>query len=223
MRLRFRHVAVAAVLALGGGTLGAQEAPPAFIPSFPRFEASILAGYRFEGNLTFFENSGPYRQVEFENTPTFGVTLGYNSNPVLEFELQYSYANPPVTALALVPGDPNRAFGVGVHDIQLASFFNFGSPSDSLRVFLGLGGGVTILNSSEGVVDTVLPSISVSLGAKMYLSEHVGLRAEFHYVPAYLYTTGDGVELCFDEGGCWNTGNRYLQQFDIRAGATFRF
>jgi hypothetical protein len=224
MACRLLQFAVVAVLALEGRVLEAQqERTPPTAPSFPRFEASIMAGYRFEGDMTFFENSGPYRQVEFDNAPTFGLTLGYNSGPALEWELQYSYANPSVTAFALDPARPDRNFSVGVHDIQLVPQINFGAPTDRLRVFIGIGAGVTILDSREAVVDTVLPSFSVSLGVKTYLSDHVGLRFEFHYVPAFLYTTGDGVELCFDQGGCWNTGNRYLQQVDFRAGATFRF
>ena len=157
-----------------------------------------------------------------DNAPTFGFTLGYYITPLFELEAQYSYANPAATALGRVSGSLNRLFHIGVQDIQLVPIINFGLPTERVRAFFGLGVGSTILNATENFGASTLASFSVSLGVKAFLSDHAGLRAEFHYVPAYLFTTGDGVELCFDYS-CWNTGDRYLQQVDFRAGATFRF
>ncbi len=226
VRRILRAVAALAALALGGRNAVAQDAPPAPItPPNPRFEASVMAGYRFESGLSS-EAGSPFSEIDFGNSPTYGFTLGYNLNPLLELEAQYSFSGPTATAVTRAPGDPNRTFGVGVNDAQIGWIANVGSPGARLRPYFGLAVGVTILHSDTGAVDSVLPSFSVSAGLKWYLSEHAGVRVEFHYIPAYLYTT-DGFEFCVDSPytgtTCWNTGDRYLQQMDVRAGATFRF
>jgi len=191
------------------------------VKPYTRFEFAILGGYRFESSLTF---GGPsrYSSVDIDNAPTFGLIFGYYINPILEVEFAYSYADPGALAIATDPRDPNRAFDIGIHDIQVGWVLNFRSPRDRVWAYFGFGLGVTILNAREGIADSTQPSFSVSLGVKAYLSDKVGLRAEVRYIPAYLYTTGSGVDLCFDNS-CWNTGDRYLQQLDLRAGATFRF
>ncbi len=215
---------VVVVLALARGrSAQAQEteASARVVKPFPRFEFAILAGYRFESSLTF---NGPsrYSSVDIENAPTYGFTFGYHISPTLEVDLEYSYADPGAIAIARDPRDPNRSFDIGIHDIQLGWVLNFWTPEARVWPYFGFALGATILNAKEGIADSAQPSLSVSLGVKAYLSEHVGLRAEVRYIPAYLYTTGNGVDLCF-EYACFNTGDRYLQQLDLRAGATFRF
>ena len=79
------------------------------------------------------------------------------------------------------------------------------------------------INTGEGFGNTAHFSLAVALGLKYYFNEHLGLRAEVHYIPVYLYSSGESdVWLCIDDF-CWDTGSRFLQQFDLRAGATFRF
>lgn len=92
-----------------------------------------------------------------------------------------------------------------------------------MHPYFGVGVGFTLLNGSPTLDNTVQPAFSVLLGVKTYFGKTFGGRAEFRYAPAFLYTTGNGTELCFYGGGCWNTGDRYLRQIDFRGGATFRF
>jgi hypothetical protein len=120
------------------------------------------------------------------------------------------------------PGAPSPSFDLGVHQFQFIPQLNFAPPRAKTRVYFGVGVGFTLLNGEPTIQDTIQPSFSVSLGVKHYLSRSVGLRLEFRYAPAFLYTTGNGTELCFGDS-CWNTGDRYLQQVDFRGGATFRF
>lgn len=223
---RLRRIAGCALilLALAGGSGEAQNPPPA--APYPRFEISVMGGYRFESSFTFQDDGAPYDRVEIDDAPTWGATLGWNYGQYSELEIQYSHASPKATAIARSPGDPDRTFDIGINDIQLCWIGNFWSPQRRLRPYFGLGLGATILDSTESIVSGTMVSISVSAGVKFHFSGHVGLRAEVHYIPAYLYTTGTGTQWCFPLGAsfsCWNTGDRYLQQLDLRAGATFRF
>jgi len=220
-----RVAAAVAVIVLVSGTGEAQSPPQPPAGDFPRFEIAVLGGYRFESTLTFQNAASPYDRVEIDDAPTWGITLGWNHGPSSELEIQYSYARPKATAIAKGSGAPTGTFDIGINDIQLAWVGNLYRPQDTVRPYFGLGLGATLLDTNQSLGSDTKVSLSISAGVKVYLGGHVGLRAEVHYVPAYLYTTKDGVVWCFygAGGSCWNTGDRYLQQLDLRAGATFRF
>jgi len=208
---------------LAGGTARAQipPEPPSPIP-FPRFEIALLAGYQLNSSLTWNEVT-PYTSVGIDNSPTWGVTGGYEFGPSLEGEIQYSYTKPKATAFARNPEIPSPTFEIGIHQFQFVGVTNFAPPGASVRPYFGLGVGFTVLNGSPTLENAVQPAFSVLLGVKAYFGKTFGLRLEFRYAPAFLYTTGDGTEFCFDVNNCWNTGDRYLHQIDFRGGATFRF
>jgi len=216
-----RTVALAA-LAIGGRAMEAQDAPvqPAS-PSFPRFEISIMGGYRFAGTVTFL--GGPYAKIEIENTPTYGFALGYSLNRNWQTELLYTYAGPAAMAVARTPQDPDISFDMSMNEFQLGLLGYFVDPGPRIRPYLELLLGATVFKTDRSIVDAVKFSPGIALGVKAYVSDHVGLRAEVRYAPVYLYTTGTGTWLCFDNGGCWDTGARYLQQVDFRGGVNFRF
>ena len=182
----------------------------------------MLGGYRFEGTFHFIGDV-PYPKIEVDNTFTFAFSLGYHFNPNEEVELNYSYATPQASASSPFAGGSTAFFDIGMHEFQAGFLVYLVDPSAPVRVYLEGLLGVTILNTFGDVGDTVKFTPGISLGVKARLTDHVGLRAEAHYTPMYLYTTGDGATLCFEDGGCWDTGARYLQQVDLRAGVTFRF
>jgi opacity protein-like surface antigen len=222
-----RLLAAAGLLAVtvGGATVDAQEAA-AGAPEkqvVPRFEASIMAGYRFLGGLTS-AGEAPFRSVDLSNAPTWGATLGYDVSRRFAVEAQYSYARPEAT---WIPSDSSRARDqseIGVHDVQLAGLLQVPVEEPDFLVYAGLGVGATILETSGAVGDTAKFSLSVSLGVKRYLSQHVGLRFEARWIPVYLGTSPGGMNMCdADNVFCFSTGDRYLQQLELRGGATFRF
>jgi outer membrane protein with beta-barrel domain len=211
-------------VAASGRTLEAQE-PASGAPKRPlayRFEASIMGGYRFLGDLTS-AGEAPFQSVDLSNTPTWGVTLGYDLSQSLAIEAQYSYARPEATWIPRDPSQSSFQFEIGVRDFQLAGLLQVPIDDPDFLAYAGLGGGVTILDTSEAVGDTAKFSFSLSLGVKRYLSKHVGLRFEARWIPAYLWTSSEGVDICDVNDICFNTGNRYMQQLDFRGGATFRF
>lgn len=210
-----------AALAFEARTVQARQVLSPSGPPYARFEIAVLAGYRFESTLTFHVPTR-YDRVEIDNAPTWGVTAGYNLNRNYGAEIQYSYASVGATAIALDPENPNQSFFVGMHDFQLGLYAYLSEPTEAVRPFLELAIGATVLNSDQSLDEKVQLSLGVSLGVKYYLSDHVGLRAEIHYVPVFLYSTGSDIWVCYDSI-CWDTGGRYLQQVDLRAGATFRF
>jgi Outer membrane protein beta-barrel domain len=221
VRPRGTVAAVFLAALLAAGAVAQTVLPEAFPVREPRFELGLLFGYQIEGNLTWPELT-PYTSVDVQNTPTYGVTFGYNFGPSLEGEIQYSYARPTARAIARDPASPSPTFDLGVHQFQFIPQINFSPPRARVRPYLGVGVGFTLLNGSPTIDDTLQPSFSVSFGVKLYLAKTFGLRFEFRYAPSFLYTTGDGWELCLEDV-CWNTGDRFLQQFDFRGGATFRF
>lgn len=186
-------------------------------------DLAVMAGYRFESTITF-EFPGDYDRIEVDDAPTWGVALGYGPNPNWEFELQYSYTKAPATAIGTNPRVVNQSFDLGLHDFQLGALGYLASAQEKLRPYFELSLGTTLINTGEGFGNTARFSLAVALGLKYYFNEHLGPRAEVHYIPVYLYSSGDsGVLICIDEYTCWDTGSRFLQQVDLRAGLTFRF
>ena len=186
-------------------------------------DLAVMAGYRFESTITF-EFPGDYDRIEVDDAPTWGVSLAYGPNPNWEFELQYSYTKAPATAIGVNPAILNQSFDLGLHDFQLGVLGYLASAQEKLRPYAELSLGTTLINTGEGFGNKARFSLAVALGLKYYFHEHLGLRAEVHYIPVYLYSSGEsGVLICIDEFTCWDTGSRFLQQFDLRAGLTFRF
>lgn len=221
-----RLLAAVGLLAVtvSGMTVEAQEAASG-APGRPvvyRIEASIMGGYRFLGDLTS-AGEAPFQSVDLSNTPTWGVTLGYDISPSLAVEAQYSYARPDATWIPWDPSQPRYQFEIGVHDFQLTALGQVPIEEPDFLAYAGLGGGATILDTSNAVGETVKFSFSLSLGVKRYYSEHVGLRLEARWIPAYLWTSPEGVDICDVNDLCINTGNRFMQQLELRVGATFRF
>jgi len=212
------------VVASSRTTVEAREAA-AGAPARPvadRFEASILGGYRFLGNLTS-AGEPPFQSVDLSNSPTWGVTFGYDASPGFVIEAQYSHARSEASWTPPGSSQPRDQFEIGVHDFQLAGLAQVPIDAPDLLAYAGLGAGATILETSGAVGDTAKFSFSVSLGVKRYLSRHVGLRFEARWIPVYLGTS-PGMNMCdADNVFCFSTGDRYMQQLELRGGATFRF
>jgi hypothetical protein len=197
--LRRRLPAAVGLLAVtvSGMTVEAQEVASG-VPGRPvvyRFEASIMGGYRFMGDLTS-AGEAPFQSVDLSNTPTWGVTFGYGASSGLAVEAQYSYARTEATWIPWDSSGSTYQFKIGVRDFQLALLVHVPIEEPDFVVYAGLGGGATILNTSEAVGDTAKFSFSLSLGVKRYYSRHVGLRFEARWIPAYLWTSPEGVDIC---------------------------
>jgi hypothetical protein len=193
--------------------------------SSSRFEASLMAGYRFEGTITFSEFASD-SEIAVGNTPVYSLTMGYKLGPVVEAELGYSYARPPGTAIGRALTEPNRPVKLTIHEFQPGILAYLAPPDAAVRPYAEVLLGLSVFGDHEGINgdDTVKLTPGFSVGAKGYFSDHVGVRAEIHYTPMFLYTTGDSTQLCIeDDLICWDVGGRYLQQVDVRAGVTFRF
>ena len=217
-----RLVRTSIALAALGLARGLEAQGPVGPPPEWHVDLAVMAGYRFESTITF-EFPGDYDRIEVDDAPTWGVALGYGPNPNWEFELQYSYTRAPATAIGTNPRVVNQSFDLGLHDFQLGVLGYLVSAQEKLRPYVELSLGTTLINTGEGFGNTAHFSLAVALGLKYYFNEHLGLRAEVHYIPVYLYSSGEsGVWLCIEDF-CWDTGSRFLQQFDLRAGATFRF
>ncbi len=201
---------------------GLEAQGPVGPPPQRHVDLAIMAGYRFESTITF-EFPGDYDRIEVDDAPTWGVSLGYGPNPNWEFELQYSYTRAPARAIGANPAIVNQSFDLGLHDFQLGVLGYLAPAQEKLRPYVELSLGTTLINTGEGFGNTAHFSLAVALGLKYYFNEHLGLRAEVHYIPVYLYSSGEGgIWLCIDTI-CWDTGSRFLQQVDLRAGLTFRF
>jgi len=189
------------------------ETPPA-PPRPAQWEATLFAGYRFEGSIVSRE-SLDRPVVELDNAATFGLALDWQVGRYADVEMQYSYTNSPATATLT-----NISYDMGIHDATFGFIGNFVRAGRPVRPYLGLGLGLTILVPSNELSSETKFTFALAAGVRAYLSNSFGLRLEVRWAPVSLFTT----DCYWNDPPCENDGRGYvIEQTDIRLGATFRF
>lgn len=210
-----RRVAVLVPMLLWGAAAAAQivETPPA-PPRPPQWEATLFAGYRFEGSIVSRE-SLDRPAIELEDAATFGLALDWRVGQYGDLEMQYSYTNSPATVTAT-----NTDFDMGIHDVTFGILANFVRAGRPVRPYLGLGLGFTILVPSNELASETKFTFALAAGVRAYLSKSFGLRFEVRWAPVSLFTT----DCYWNDPPCEHDGRGYvIEQTDFRLGATFRF
>jgi hypothetical protein len=186
-------------------------------------ETTPVVGYRFGGgnvNTTFQGEFQPGANFELDDTPSFGIHVGYQMGGG-EIELLYARQS--------THGQSNAAFGgVPLFDLtldiwHLGGNYFFLDEGSRLRPYLGAGLGLTHMTREPlGFSDENRFSASFAAGAKLRLGHHFGLRAEARgFFTAY--GSGDGYD-CAPQGACPYQGTSQLMtQVDLRAGLILAF
>jgi len=217
------------LLALVPGALLAAAAVVAQSPPSPgRWEITVLSGYRIEGGIS--SRAAPEVQVlALDDAATFGLAVDWQIDRYADAEMQYSYTSSPASPTVFDPDtgaiQRGHAYDLGIHDVTFGILGNLVPAGRTVRPYIGLGLGFSVLVPSNDLASETKLTFSVAAGLRATLSPRFGLRFEARWVPVYLFSTGPGGLTCdplYFVCSSRDTGH-VIQQADFRLGASFRF
>ncbi|TRO81209.1 outer membrane beta-barrel domain-containing protein [Trichloromonas acetexigens] len=128
----------------------------------------MYGGYLFEGDQNF----------EDDNTPTFGLGLGYNLTKSFSLEAAVNYIDD-------FEGRNNQGQATEVEGLlyRLEGLYHF-MPENALVPYIAVGAGNIALNPEVGRLDDTFGA-NYGVGVKYYVSEHVAFRVDARHFIAF--------------------------------------
>ena len=181
---------------------------------YKEWEVAGLFGAAFVGDVsseTPVEGQDETRLVGLDYSSGFlmGVRLTQNLKGKLGAELDYTYANQPLTFLNLSPTIPKLSVSHRVHSFVYSILYYFGDRNTRIRPFVSIGAGASLFQidgsskfaaSSQGVDlnDTWKFVGSFGGGVKYMINESIGVRFDVRDllsgVPGYSLPPVSSVE-----------------------------
>lgn len=189
------------------------------------FEVTPTVGYRIGGTASTYASSF-IESVEVPAALSYGLTLEYAMGRNLNLELIWSRQGSELKAgfLQTPPeGRAERITSLEVDSLQIGALWMLGYEGARLRPYLDLLVGATRLSPDGPLEDLTRLSASVGGGAKLLLSNALGARLGFRFMPVYLNSTS-AYSTCDPWFGCYSYwDSSYLFQWDFHTGFTLRF
>lgn len=152
--------------------------------------------------------------IDFGSGMSYGLTADINIRPGAQLELVWYRQD---TSFDFTErGQPTvTPFDVGVNYWHIGMLG--GIPRGNVFPYSSFTLGATQLDAKGVNADTIWKfSMAIALGAKVYVSEKIGLRLQARLIPTLL---NSGAGLWFGTGGVGLTvGGEALWQFDLSAG-----
>lgn len=208
--LRFRLFPIAAALILSfllfPGKAGAEWG----------LEITPYAGYGIGGS---FDDNTTGTKLDLREGGSFGIVLDLSDSPDTQYELFYGYQRTKVTGGGTFGGE--TLFDLDLHYLHVGGTYMF--TGNMVRPYIAGGLGAThFVPHGSGMNPKTYFSISLGGGAKIPLSDHVGLRFEGR---GLLTVLPDATEIfCVSSGGAAcrvSVKGDVLGQVLLTAGITF--
>ena len=212
--------------------LGLVALAPAAQAQVKGIEITPTIGYRFNGTLSSGNSALGYYidSVKVPNSVSYGLSLEFPVHPNGNVEVLWSHQGSSIEMTGAVVGQPfttQKVSDLKVDTIQVGGMWVSGRPRDTVRWFVDLLIGATILspsNSDVGLSSLTRFSASLGGGAKIYASDNIGVKLSGRFMPVYINSTDSGYYGCDPYWGCYTYYNtNYLNQFDLSAGLIIRF
>jgi hypothetical protein len=149
-------------------------------------------------------------------------------SPTYAFELFWGWRPTDLEGRDSMSGERRKVSSFNEHDFHANFLFIPYTTKDTIRPFLLLGLGATYLDPGEIERLATNPSGSLRFswafgaGAKGYLSERFGLRAQVRYHSTYIADQAGGT-WCDYYYGCYTTvDTNWLDEWDFQAGLVIR-
>ncbi len=226
--MRFLRLAPAAALFLFGGLFAA--APSAFAQyhfgySEPRHvEITGFYGGRFFGKIDL-PSDPPFDYLKIDNNYDYGVMGDVDLVGPLQAEFTWSRQPTTMEKHDFFNGALSPAGNVTLDNFQWSLLYQMGDSSAKLRPYFGGGVGFTHWERGANVTLPFTNTVGFNFGGgvKYYFMKHLGMRADFRWLPTR--TTSQPAQVCDPfYGFCYGINqNNYAQQIQLNAGLIFRF
>ncbi len=147
------------------------------LPVSAQVDIAVQTGYSF-GALV----STPYEQVRLDPSQWYGATVDYHLRRDISLEVSYVYRSGTITERTGSPWQPGRTAVIGdleTHYLQGGTIKTFHSSSDVVVPFIGGHVGLSWFTSTiQGTSTDVFLAVSGVGGAKIYLTDNIGLRLQ---------------------------------------------
>jgi len=179
-------------------------------------EITPYAGYTIGGS---FEDNTTGAGLDVKEGGSFGLVLGFPDTPETQYELFYGFQGTKVTGGGTFGGE--TLFDLDIHYLHLGGTYMF--PGEKVRPFVSGGLGAThFVPHGSGMNSKTYFSLSLGGGAKIPISDHVGLRFEAR---GFMTILPDTTEIfCVSSGGAVcnvKVQGDVLGQLLLMAGITF--
>ena len=192
--------------------------------AFSQIELAATAGYMFGGSIDYYEG-----KMKIYDNMSYGGSLILPVKEIVDLEINYTRMDSRARFTAYRPGYNNVDINhLNVNYLQIGTLKTFNINNDIVRPFGSFSLGAAWFQVKDDVysIDDVWQfSITAGLGAKVYISERVGLIFRGRFM---LPINFNGVGFYYGIGGGGSGGglslNSYAQmvQIDLSGGLVIR-
>ena len=190
-------------------------------------ELTAYGGYNLGGSIDVREDAS--NTLDTKDSFTTGLSLTWQRSPSYAFELMWAWR--PTDIEGENPLDPGKVTitSLNEHDFHANFLFMPAYSEGKFVPFLLLGLGATYLDPGDFEFDgeTYTPdgatkfSWAIGAGAKGFMNERFGLRAQVRYHSTYT-TDESGGTWCDPWYGCYETvDTNWLDEWDFTGGIMF--
>ena len=197
-----------------------------------KVEITPFAGYNIASDIyNGYSTNGGSGNIELENGLLYGGRLTFSS-PRGGFELAYTRASSEVQTEGFLQDQPRSKWGTLNIDMFDINFLGY-QPSGNARVtpfgLIGFGWAVTSADIDNDFVSGAKPegntlfNFNFGLGAKVEMSEKIGLRLEGRWrVTDTAITTSSGI-WCDPWGYCYSYASDWYNSGELIGGLSYAF
>lgn len=180
-----------------------------------RFEITPFAGYQFLGKTSvFYQNF--YGDIDIKDSEVFGFSINVPMVYGAELELFYSRQDSRLDYKSRASGTRETLFDMSVEYFQIGALR--GIQQGNLLPFGVVTLGATNFNpKKEGLSSEWKFSFTFGLGAKIYLSDRIGIRVQGSLLMPVQWA-GAGVYFGTGGSGVGVSAGSTLVQIDVRGG-----
>lgn len=186
-----------------------------------QWEVSPLIGYTFGGS---FEEEDSGTDLDINESPSVALAIDMEYEPDSQIEFYYSRQSTEleVDGDFLTGTSDDTLFDLDVHYLQIGGTYMWQEKVNGFQPYVAGGLGITHFDPRDSSYDPATrPSLSLGLGARYWLTDHVGIRAEGRGF-ATLFN-GGGSAFSNTEGLTIIVNSNVIGQFVVSTGLFFDF
>ena len=185
-----------------------------------RFELTPFAVFPFGGE---FESDDEFDFFDFDidDGSGYGLSLGFPLSRNFQIELFWSHQESDLTAESDLFFGDFTITDIDIDYYHAGVLYQFGPGQ--FRPFIAASVGVTELDPGDPLLESESRfSLGVGAGAKIYFSQHFGLRLEAR---AFTTVIDEGDDFCDRDRrrDCFYDDGTYFLQAELRGGLLFAF
>jgi hypothetical protein len=183
-----------------------------------QWEVSPLVGYTFGGH---FEEEDTGTGLDIKESPSVALAVDVEYEPDTQIEFYYSRQATKLKADGDLFSD-DTLFDLDVHYIQIGGTYMWQEKENGFQPYIAGTLGVTYFDPRDSDYDPAIrPSMSLGLGTRFWITQHIGIRAEGRGFATFFNSSGSVFSN--SEGLTIHVKSDAIGQFVFNTGIFFDF